>query len=231
MATHKTSRDVRRFDALAREIPTPLSSATYAARQAGHLGNKTSVALETTHPAISPLRRNRSAGRRAHGTFSWSRVGIGRQRGAFAHVHCRRVATRAGVRRDGLVLVVMAPPDVRLVASPRRAVEPLIHAPEAIQTARIGWWVDHAVLERERAHARPFAGVGAWVGSRHARADDKPLVATPLTFTPLPRRFAPVVVFDASPALLLLGEPDAEVEVKVAAERRGPWKSPVPCAA
>jgi hypothetical protein len=63
VATHKTSRDVRRFDALATEIPTPLNSATYAARQAGHLGNKTSVALETNHPAISPLRRHRSAGR------------------------------------------------------------------------------------------------------------------------------------------------------------------------
>jgi hypothetical protein len=63
VATHKTSRDARRFDALATEIPTPLSSATYAARQAGHLGKKTRVALETTHPAISPLRRHRSAGR------------------------------------------------------------------------------------------------------------------------------------------------------------------------
>jgi hypothetical protein len=56
-ATHRISSDVRRFDAVATEIPTPLNSATYAARQAGHLGSKTGVALETTHPAISPLRR------------------------------------------------------------------------------------------------------------------------------------------------------------------------------
>src|SRR5207249_3313857 len=56
-----------------------------------------------------------------------------------------------------VVLVVAAPPDARLVASPGGAVEPLVHAPEAVQSARVGGIgvVDDAVLERERAHARP----------------------------------------------------------------------------
>src|ERR1700730_18805545 len=63
--THRTSRDIRRLAALATEMPTPLNSATYAATQAGHLGSKSSVALGMIHPAISPLRRNRDAGRRA----------------------------------------------------------------------------------------------------------------------------------------------------------------------
>src|SRR5258708_3194887 len=44
---------------------------------------------------------------------------------------------------------------------PWRAVEPLVHAPEAVQPAlvrRVGV-VDDAVLDRERAHAGPFSPV------------------------------------------------------------------------
>src|SRR5262249_13739825 len=41
-----------------------------------------------------------------------------------------------------------------------------------------------------------------------------------------PRRLTPVVVFDAPLELLLFGEPDAEVEVEVAAERGRPGKRP-----
>ncbi len=49
------------------------------------------------------------------------------------------------------------------------AVEPLIHAPEAVQTTRIGGIgvVDDAILEHERAHARPLARVRGHVGSSH----------------------------------------------------------------
>src|SRR5207253_6789219 len=68
------------------------------------------------------------------------------------------VASRAPRLRSALVvLVVAAPPDARLVAPLGCAVEPLVHAPEAVQSARIGGIgvVDDAVLERERAHARP----------------------------------------------------------------------------
>ena len=70
-----------------------------------------------------------------------------------------------------VVLVVAAPPDARLVAPLGRAVEPLVHAPEAVQSARIGGIgvVDDAVLEHERAHARPLARVRGRVGSGHGR--------------------------------------------------------------
>src|SRR5688572_2580185 len=111
------------------------------------------------------------------------------------------------------VLVVAAPPDARLVASLGSPVEPLVHAPEAVETARIGGIgvVDDAVLEHERAHARPLARVRGHVGSAHDREDDRPLVAGVRARRP---RLAPVVVFDAPLALLLLGEPDAEVDVE-----------------
>src|SRR5712691_2168316 len=69
--------------------------------------------------------------------------------GECSRVRLRRVATRAGVLRKRLVFVVAAPPDARLVAPLAGAVEPLIHAPEAVQPARIGGIgvVDDAVLE------------------------------------------------------------------------------------
>src|SRR5215469_14863490 len=103
-----------------------------------------------------------------------------------------------------VVLVVAAPPVARLVASPGGAVEPLVHAPEAVQSARIGRMgvVDDAVLEHERAHARPIAREGERVGSAHGRGPRDRLrdlcrvqcVAAAL-----------VVVFDEPLALLLLG--------------------------
>ena len=73
-----------------------------------------------------------------------------------------------------------APPDARLVAAPGGAVEPLIHAPEAIQSARVGGIgvVDDAVLEHERAHTRPLASVRGHVGSGHGREFLGPIVAT-----------------------------------------------------
>src|SRR5438093_12008487 len=88
-----------------------------------------------------------------------------------------------------LVLVVAAPPDPRLVAAPGGAVEPLVHAPEAVQSARIGGIrvVDDAVLERERAHARPLARVRGDVGSGHGRERSGPVVATLRTLARSPR--------------------------------------------
>src|SRR6266516_880932 len=82
------------------------------------------------------------------------------------------VAPRHPRLRSALVvLVVAAPPDAGLVAPLGGAVEPLVHAPEAVQSARIGGIgvVDDAVLERERAHARPLARVRGRVGSGHGR--------------------------------------------------------------
>src|SRR4029079_17797290 len=62
--------------------------------------------------------------------------------------------------RSALVVLVMAaPPEPRLVAAFRCAVEPLVHAPQAVQAARVGGIgvVNDAVLEHERAHARPLS--------------------------------------------------------------------------
>ena len=123
-----------------------------------------------------------------------------------------------------VVLVVAAPPDARLVASPGGAVEPLVHAPEAVQPAcirRVGV-IDDAFGEHERAHARPLARVRGYVGSGHGRD----FGVGPLVAAQMPRRLAPVIVFDASLALLLLGELDVEVEVEVAVERARPRKRP-----
>src|SRR5215212_7769869 len=115
-----------------------------------------------------------------------------------------------------VVLIVAAPPDALLVAPLGRAVEPLVHAPEAVQSARVGGIgvVDDAVLDHERAHARSLARVRGRVGSRHRREEDGPFANTIFGLC----RLAPVVVFDASLALLLLGEPDVEIGVEVAAE-------------
>src|SRR5712671_6582817 len=43
-----------------------------------------------------------------------------------------------GVRSALVVLVMAAPPQSTFVASQRRAIQPLIHAPQAVETARIG---------------------------------------------------------------------------------------------
>src|SRR5918996_2539306 len=147
------------------------------------------------------------------------------------------VAPRHPRLRSALVVLVMAaPPDARLVAPLGGAVEPLVYAPEAVQSARIGriGVVDDAVLERERAHARPLARVRGHVGSGHGRERSVPVGCRArgylgdgrLVAAQPQRRLAPVVVFDASLALLLLGEPDAEVDVEVAAERGRPGEGP-----
>src|ERR1051326_8337942 len=69
---------------------------------------------------------------------------------------------QAWVRRSLIVLVVAAEKvervfrATRLVAPARRPVKPLVHAPQAVEPARIGrvGVVHDAVLNRERAHAR-----------------------------------------------------------------------------
>src|SRR6266496_2700834 len=82
----------------------------------------------------------------------------------------RAIALRASFSAL-IVLVVPAPPYPRLVASLGGAVEPLVHAPEAVQSARIGGIgvVDNAVLDHERAHARSLARIRGHVGSGHDR--------------------------------------------------------------
>src|SRR5690349_22111859 len=65
------------------------------------------------------------------------------------------------------ILIVALPPDAVLVASQRRAVQPLVHAPQAVEAARVGrvGVIDHAVLERERAHAGAVARERGRVGA------------------------------------------------------------------
>src|ERR1700688_5109927 len=84
------------------------------------------------------------------------------------------------VRRD-VVLVVASPPQAALVRTEWRAVEPLVHAPKPVNPAlvrRVGV-VHNAVLERERAHAGPFAPVGCPVcpNARGERGDERILLA------------------------------------------------------
>src|SRR5437763_4953636 len=82
----------------------------------------------------------------------------------------RAVAPQQRRRRSALVvLIVAAKPGARLVASLGGAVEPLVHAPEAIESAHISGIgvVDDAILEYERAQARPIARVRSRVGSGH----------------------------------------------------------------
>src|ERR1700736_4658647 len=124
-----------------------------------------------------------------------------------------------------VVFVVAAPPDARLVAPLGGTIDPLVHTPEAVQSARIGGIgvVDDAVLEHERAHARPIARVCGRVGSACGRELGDGLRARCRGHRVAA---APVVVVDAPLALLLLGERDVEVEVEVAAERGCPGKRP-----
>src|SRR5215203_593955 len=120
------------------------------------------------------------------------------------------------------------PPDAGLVPPFGRAIQPLIHAPEAIDSARVSGIrvIESAVLEHERAQAWPFAKVRALIGAGHPCEDGGSVVRILRIGGGLKRRFAPEVVFDSFLPLLLLGEPDAEVEVEVAAERRCPWEGP-----
>ena len=71
--------------------------------------------------------------------------------------------------RFSCVLVVPPKPRPRLVPPFRCAVKPLVHPPERVEAARVGGVgvVDDAVVERERAHARRFAGVGGDVSAGH----------------------------------------------------------------
>src|SRR5260221_12221833 len=59
--------------------------------------------------------------------------------------------------RHLLVAVVVTPPDALFIASLRGAVEPLVHAPEPVQSAGIGriGMIDDAVFEDESAEAPP----------------------------------------------------------------------------
>src|SRR5690242_13154220 len=140
-----------------------------------------------------------------------------------------------------LVLVMTTPPRAtRFVAAQRRAIQPLVHAPQSIQSARVGrvGVEDDVVFQHEGAHAGSFPDIRERIGSTHARElADRALVAeagTPFRDLPsfhlaarrLHRGLAAIVVFGAAFPLLLFGDADREVGVEVAAERRSPGKRP-----
>src|SRR5205814_8568066 len=78
------------------------------------------------------------------------------------------------------VLVVSPPPETLLVAAPRRAVKPLIHAPQAVNAAGVGGIrvVDHTILEHERAQAMPLPNERRPVGASSGRdLGRRPLLA------------------------------------------------------
>src|SRR4030095_15067552 len=81
------------------------------------------------------------------------------------------------LRSAVVVFIVTTEPGPRLVAPTWRAVEPLVHAPKAVQPAcvrRVGV-IDDAVPERDRAHPRPLARVRVHVGSSHSRKRSGPV--------------------------------------------------------
>src|SRR5215813_14782169 len=123
------------------------------------------------------------------------------------------------------VFVVAAIPDAGFVAAEWRAVEPPVHAPEAVDPAlvrRVGV-VDGAVLQGERAHAGSFAPVGLPVG-----AEDRltPGVPGTLLASRRPEVLLAEVVVDGSGLPFLLRVRHVEVIVEVAAERRCPGEAP-----
>src|SRR5262249_26695497 len=149
---------VRRCAAVDVEMPRPVASATYATTQAGHLGSSASAPLGTIHPAISPPRRQRDPGRRT-AALPDGPVPVWRAGWAFMNPPPAFLAPTVGV------LIAAAPPDARLVAALGGAVEPLVHAPEPVQSARVGGIgvVGDSILEHKRTHARPLANVGGHV--------------------------------------------------------------------
>src|SRR5580698_1125408 len=97
------------------------------------------------------------------------------------------------------------PPDARLVASLRRTVEPLVHAPDAVHAARIGGVrvIHDAILEYESAHSRPVARVRLRVGSAvSCKLDNGLRCRRRIHRMPATQ----VVVFDFAITLLRLGE-------------------------
>src|SRR5712691_3301076 len=116
-----------------------------------------------------------------------------------------------------VVLVVAAPPEAGLVATERRAVEPLVHAPQDVNPAlvrRVGV-VDDAILEREGAHAGAFLPI-----SRPVRSDARRELRDKGILLPFrePEVHRAEVVVGGSRLPLLLGVRHMEVVVEVAAE-------------
>src|ERR1022692_3825061 len=178
------------------------------------------------------MRRGRATGR-PRAARSWSRAGLdlrvqardpdaiaeflepgpGWQRHGLAPV----LVTWAGFLSLAVVLVVTAPPVAGFVAAERRPVEPLVHAPEAVEPARVRGVgvVDGAILEGERAHAGTFSPVRLPVRSDDARCELVEPGAVITGWRAQGRRAE--VVLDGTGLPLLRGVRGLEVVVEVAA--------------
>src|ERR1043165_5739517 len=100
--------------------------------------------------------------------FHYCRSNIPVRRPSVGQLSSATLFSRAFVLSRAIVLVTASPPDtLTLVAPLGSAVEPLIHAPHRIQSARKGriGVINDAVVQSERAHARPLANVRGDVGS------------------------------------------------------------------
>src|SRR5207247_5619283 len=85
----------------------------------------------------------------------------------------RAMSVRTAASCSSLVVLVMAaPPEPRLVAPPGRAVEPLVHAPQAVHPALVRGVgvVHHPILQHDRAHTGHFLPVRRTVCSNAPRA-------------------------------------------------------------
>src|SRR5215471_2600264 len=101
----------------------------------------------------------------------WPRtVASRRRRRHVANIARKSWLLLAATRLAFVVLVVTTPPGPLLVTSAGSTVEPLVHAPQAIQSSRVGGiGVIHlSVLEDECAHARPFSNIRGRIGSAHS---------------------------------------------------------------
>src|ERR1051325_7359381 len=110
----------------------------------------------------------------------------------------------------------MAPPKAILfVASLWRAIEPWIHPPDRIESARIGriGVINDTVFERKCAHTWPLANIGRGVSSRHSCESNNTL-----RFFRVPYFLMREVVFGAAVALLFFGQSHGEIEIEIATE-------------
>src|SRR6185312_16123042 len=143
----------------------------------------------------------------------------------------RTPAARGSAAAVGIsagVLVVASPPDaVRFIAPLGRAIEPLVHAPQAIQPARKAGErvINDAIFAHECAHAGPFADVGGGIDAAHPcelrnRTFAAELRARAIRCLRVRRSgLASIVVLRSAFALLFFGDANREVEIEIAAER------------
>ena len=145
--------------------------------------------------------------------------------GVFSMANLLFAELRDARRELFVVFVVMTQPKARLVAPLRRAVEPLIHAPKAVEPARIG---RVGVVDRRRLRARMRSCPAVLARTSRHR------------LRPAPRPWRPGHLRRGAPAasrgdnctrmfavpLLQLADRGVEVDVEVAAEGRSPGKRP-----